>query len=158
MLASASELPLDTTAHAVQVALTPIFLLSGIGLLMGLFNTRLADVSAHIAHTTELLAADAEGEDSPRLRVHLKRLGRRVVALDTAMILGALAAGSTCGAALSLFVGALRSGAAATGLFFLLGIALICTVGALTAFIADSILAWHGLHREGPLPHMGAVK
>ena len=62
VLASASELPLDTTAHAVQVALTPIFLLSGIGLLMGLFNTRLADVSAHIAHTTELLAADVEGE------------------------------------------------------------------------------------------------
>ena len=155
MLASAAELSLDTTAHAVQVALTPIFLLSGIGLLMGLFNTRLADVSAHIAHTTELLAANAEGEDSPRLRLHLERLGRRIIALDTAMILGALAAGSTCGAALSLFVGALRSGAAATGLFFLLGIALICTVGALTAFIADSLLAWHGLNREGPLPHMG---
>ena len=87
---------------------------------MSLFNTRLADVSAHIAHTTELLAANAEGEDSPRLRVHLERLGQRIVALDTAMILGALAGGSTCGAALSLFVGALRSGAAATGLFFLL--------------------------------------
>ena len=77
------------------------------------------------------------------------------MALDTAMILGALAGASTCGAAFSLFVGALRSGAAATGLFFLLGIALICTVGALTAFIADSLLAWHGLNREGPLPHMG---
>ncbi len=156
VLASASELPLDTTAHAVQVALTPIFLLSGIGLLMGLFNTRLADVSAHIAHATEMLAADAEGEDSPRLRAHLKRLGRRIVALDAAMILGALAAASTCGAALSLFVGALRGGEAATGLFFLLGVALICTVGALTAFIVDSVLAWHGLHTEGPLPHMGA--
>ena len=154
MLASASELPLDTTAHAVQVALTPIFLLSGIGLLMGLFNTRLADVSAHIAHATELLAAAAEGEDSPRLRVHLKRLGRRVVALDTAMILGALAAGSTCGAALSLFCWGVAKRRRRDWLFFLLGIALICTVGALTAFIADSLLAWHGLNREGPLPHM----
>ena len=72
------------------------------------------------------------------------------------MILGALAAASTCGAAFSLFVGALRGGEAATGLFFLLGVALICTVFALTAFIADSVLAWHGLHTEGPLPHMGA--
>ena len=70
------------------------------------------------------------------------------------MILGALAGGSTCGAAFSLFVGALRGGAAATGLFLLLGIALVCTVGALTAFMVDSVLAWHGLHREGPLPHM----
>ena len=72
VLASASELPLDTTAHAVQVALTPIFLLSGIGLLMGLFNTRLADVSAHIAHATEMLAADAKG----RTRLGCGRISR----------------------------------------------------------------------------------
>ncbi len=40
----------------------------------------------------------------------------------------------------------------------LLGTALVCTVGALTAFIVDSVLAWHGLRREVPLPHMGAAK
>ena len=73
MLASAAELPLDTTAHAVQVALTPIFLLSGIGLLMGLFNTRLAEVSAHIAHATELLAANVAGD---RLRLGCASISR----------------------------------------------------------------------------------
>ena len=151
---SAAELPLDTTAHVVQVALTPVFLLSGIGVLPNLFNTRLADVTAHIAHTTELLAEDAQGDGAPRLRVHLRRLGQRIVVLDTAMILGALAGASTCGAAFTLFVGAMREGAAATGLFFLFGVALTCTVCALSAFIADSLLAWHGLHTEGPLPHM----
>ena len=31
-------------------------------------------------------------------------------------------------------------------------------VGALSAFIADSLLAWHGLRREGPLPHMSTGK
>ncbi len=142
------------TAHVIQVALTPIFLLSGIGVLLNLFNARLADVSNHIAHSTELLAADDKGDSAPRLRGHLRRLRRRNVALDTAMILGALAGASTCGAAFSLFVGGLRTAAGATGLFLLFGIALTCTVGALAAFIIDSVLAWHGLHTEGPLPHM----
>lgn len=155
---SAADLPVDMTAHVIQVALTPIFLLSGIGVLLNLFNARLADVSNHIAHTTELLAADAKGDSALRLRGHLRRLRQRNVVLDTAMILGALAGASTCGAAFSLFVGALRTAAGATGLFLLFGIALTCTVGALTAFIADSVLAWHGLRTEGPLPHMGAVK
>ncbi len=140
------------------MALTPVFLLSGIGVLLNLLNTRLTDASSHIAHMTELLAADAEGDNAPRLRVQLRRLGQRIVVLDTAMILGALAGASTCGAAFSLFVGALRSATVATGLFLLFGIALTCTVGALSAFIADSLLAWHGLHREGPLPHMGTGK
>jgi hypothetical protein len=49
----ALRLPLDVSAHVIQVALTPVFLLSAIGVLLNLFNTRLADVSNHIAHTTE---------------------------------------------------------------------------------------------------------
>ena len=53
------------TAHVVQVALTPVFLLSGIGVLLNLFNARLADVSNHIAHATELLAAAAEEMTHP---------------------------------------------------------------------------------------------
>jgi hypothetical protein len=155
---SAADLPLESTAHVVQVALTPVFLLSGVGVLLNLFNTRLAHVSDHIAHMTELLAADAEGDNAPLLRVHLRRLRRRTVVLDTAMILGALAGATTCGAALSLFVGALRSTAVATGLFLLFGLALTCTVAALSAFIADTLLAWHGRHREGPLPYMSTGK
>jgi hypothetical protein len=154
----AADVPLDSTAHVVQVALAPVFLLSGIGVLLNLFNTRLARVSDHIAHTTELLAADAEGNDAPRLRGHLRRLRRRTLALDAAMILGALAGATTCGAAFALFVGALRSTSIAMVLFLLFGLALTCTVGALSAFIADSLLAWHGLRREGPLPHMSTGK
>ncbi len=154
MNAVEAAIPLDTTAHVIQVALTPVFLLSGIGVLLGVFNTRLARVSDHIAHTTELLAADPGGEGAELLRIHLRRLRRRTIALDTAMILGALGGATTCGAAFTLFVGALRNTTIATLLFLLFGLSLTCTVGALTAFIGDSLLAWHGLRREGPLPHV----
>jgi hypothetical protein len=35
------NLPLDTVAHIIQVALTPVFLLSGIATLLNVFSTRL---------------------------------------------------------------------------------------------------------------------
>jgi hypothetical protein len=38
---------IDSTAHIVQVALTPIFLLTGAGTLRNVFNARLARVSDH---------------------------------------------------------------------------------------------------------------
>jgi hypothetical protein len=31
-------------------------------------------------------------------------------------------------------------------------IALLCVVGGLVAFLIDTLLAWHGIRQEGPLP------
>jgi hypothetical protein len=53
--------PLDSIAHVIQVALTPVFLLSGIGALLNMFNTRLARVSDHVSYTADLLTADPQG-------------------------------------------------------------------------------------------------
>jgi Flp pilus assembly protein TadB len=147
---------IDSVAHVIQVALTPVFLLSGIGTLLNVFNTRLSRVSDHREHTTELLRAATDGTEKARLRAHLVRLGRRTFMLDASLVLGAVGAASACGAAFVLFLGSLRSAAIVSWLFVLFGVALACVVGALVAFLADSVLAWHGLRREGPLPHSGA--
>ena len=139
-------------AHIIQVALTPVFLLSGIGTLLNIFNTRLARVSDHTEHTFELLRDEADPAKLALLCAHMVRLQRRRVALDTAVIFGAIGCAAACGAAFVLFVGGLRAGEIASWLFILFGIALGCTVCALAAFLADTVLAWHGLHQEGPLP------
>src|SRR5918994_4517116 len=68
------EDPTNTVAHLIQTALTPVFLLSGIGVLLGVFNTRLARVSDHMAHATDLLRGAARPEEEAKLRVHLRRL------------------------------------------------------------------------------------
>jgi hypothetical protein len=161
----ASPLPLldvtgaiDSVAHIIQVALTPVFLLSGIGTLLNVFNTRLSRVSDHREHTFELLQDAADEKEQTRLRAHLARLGRRTLALDASVIFSAVGAASTCGAAFVLFLGSLGSAAVASSLFVLFGIALGCTVCSLVAMLVDSVLAWHGLHREGPLPHPGPAR
>ncbi len=147
--------PVDSIAHVIQVALTPVFLLSGIGTLLGVFNTRLARVSDHAEHASTLLK-DCEDAEAAVLLAHLRRLRRRTVALDVAIALAALGGAATCGAAFVLFVGVLRDSATSAVLFGLFGASLGCTVGALAAFIGDSLLAWHGLQREGNLPHTRA--
>jgi Protein of unknown function (DUF2721) len=144
----------DSVAHIIQVALTPVFLLSGIGTLLNVFNTRLSQVSDHREHVEEMLRGDDADDtmEQPLLRAHLKRLRRRTLVLDAAVVMGAIGGASTCGAAFVLFLGSMRNTAIASWLFLLFGLALGCTASALVAFLADSLLAWHGVRRDGSLP------
>ncbi len=144
--------PLESVAHIIQVALTPVFLLSGVGTLLNVFATRLARVTDHMEHAEELLRAEPAGPDAATLRCHLHRLRRRTLALDIAVALGAVGGAATAAATFTLFVGALRDAAVAWTLFLLFGAAVACTIGALTAFLAETALSWHGLRDEGPLP------
>jgi hypothetical protein len=146
----------DSIAHIVQVALTPVFLLSGIGTLLNLFNTRLSRVSDHREHAASLLSDETDESEQRQLRAHLRRLRHRTTVLDASILLGSIGGASTCGAAFVLFLGSLRNDMIASWLFLLFGLSLGCTAGALIAFLADSVLAWHGMRREGPLPHLNS--
>ena len=84
--------PLDLVAHVIQVALTPVFLLSGIATLLNVFSTRLARVADLIAKVTD----GGDVADIAELGVYLSHLRRRSLALDGAVVLGAVAGGLTC--------------------------------------------------------------
>ena len=145
--------PIDSVAHVIQVALTPVFMLSGVASLLTLFNTRLARVSDHVEEVAHRLSeTNEDARETARLERHQRRLRRRIFALDSAVMLGGIGGASTCGAALALFLGSLHNSQTVAWLIFLFGGALFCTVGALSAFLADTFLAWHGLKRDGALP------
>jgi hypothetical protein len=147
--------PIGLVAHLIQTALPPVFLLSGIASLLNVYNTRLARVSDHVADLAELLRKEDAPAERRRLRAHLARLSGRRLMLDASVALSAIGGGATCAAALALFLGSVRNAAIANWLIGLFGIALACTVASLVAFLGDSLLAWHGLRREGPLPPTG---
>lgn len=151
--------PVGSAAHLIQVALTPVFMLSGIGTLINVFNTRLARVSDHLeAIHKQLTAPIPDGEaqieplDRKRLESHAVHLQRRIFVLDAAILLNGTGGASTCGAAMALFVGSLRDAGTSSWMLALFGLALMCTVGALSFFLADTFLSWHGLKRRGALP------
>jgi hypothetical protein len=144
--------PTGGVAHLIQTALTPVFLLSGIAALLGVFNTRLAQVSDHLSHLADLSKGDLHPDEAATLKSHLLRLALRTLTLDASVALGAIGGAATCGAAFVLFLGSVRESGVGGWLIGLFSLALGCTVISLLAFIGDSLLAWHGLRREGPIP------
>ncbi len=145
-----------SVSHIIQTALTPIFFLSGIGTLLNVVNQRLSRVSDHHSRLFDLLKAASPPADQDGLRAHLARLAQRRVALDVSVACLALGGAGTCGAAFALFLVTLRDANGGVILLWLFGGALAFTITALLAFLVDTVLAWHGLRMDGPLPHQGS--
>jgi hypothetical protein len=130
---------LDQAAHIVQVALIPIFLLTGLAQLLNVFSTRLGRISDRV----DLLSSRG-GDDS----VELRRLRLRSQILDAAVLLGALAGGLTCAAALALFLAVLWDVRDGFAVFFLFGGALVCAIAALLIFAVETVLAGRSLRAK----------
>lgn len=131
--------PLSEAAHVIQLALTPIFLLTAVGALLNVFSTRLGRISDRI----HVLKKDAQAS-----RVEMDRLRLRSRFLDIAVTLAAAAGVMTCGAAITLFFGVLRASGHSAILFFFFGGGLLCAVAGLGCFVAEIILAGRTLRDE----------
>jgi len=138
---------LDLVAHVIQVALTPIFLLSGIATLLNVFSTRLARVADRVDQITKAME-EADPDECVLLARQLLHLRRRSIALDVAVLLGAVAAAATCASVFTLFVGALRNATVASVLFTTFGLAIACTISAIGAFTAEMLMAGSGVRAE----------
>ena len=142
-----TSVPLDTVAHIIQLALTPVFLLSGIAALLNVFATRLA----RVADRVDQIAKEIEGSEPERvaiLAVQLARLNRRSLALDVAVVLAAVGAAATCASVLTLFVGAVGNATVASVLFATFAFAVICTISAIMAYTAEMLMTGVGVRAE----------
>ena len=134
-------------AHIIQVALTPVFLLSGIATLLNVFSTRLARVADRVDQITKGIE-EADADKVTLLAVQLSHLRRRSLALDVAVLLAAFGGAATCASVLTLFVGALRDATVASVLFTTFGLAVMCTIGAIGCFTAEMLMAGSGVRAE----------
>jgi len=132
-----TQYDLETAAHVVQLALTPVFLLSGVATLLAVFSARLARVADKVDALVQQSKTTARDRalQSLRLRSH---------SLDVAVVLAALA-------------GAFTSGSGAGRLLFLaFGSAIVLTIASLAAFVAEMLLAARGV-RLAVDRHVGPV-
>ena len=137
----------DMVAHIIQGALTPVFLLSGIATLLNVFSTRLVRVADQVEAAGKALAM-ADAAESRFLARKLRNLYLRSLALDAAVILGAIGGAATCGSVLALFVSSLREMENSGVLFGLFGLAVICALGGVLAFTVEMLLAGIGIREE----------
>lgn len=134
--------PLTTaaTAHVVQTALTPVFMLSGIGALLNVFATRLGRVGDQV---DQLAACNSDGT----LAARLQSLRRRSQALDLAVLTVAVAAALTCGSVFVLLLAALLDRPAGSLLFALFGGAILLTMLSIVCFVIEMLIAAHGVRQ-----------
>ena len=135
-----NEYNLEAAAHMVQLALTPVFLLSATATLLSVFATRLA----RVADRVNVLSQDAKDPVRDELLAMLRRRSRVLI---VAVVMSALSGGLTCVAVLVLFLSELRGSAAARFLFLSFGGAIVLTMAALGAFVAEMLLAARILRR-----------
>jgi hypothetical protein len=135
-----TSVALGSVVHIIQVALTPVFLLSGVATLLNVFSTRLA----RVADQVDALSKQLDGASPAEIDVlssRLLQLHRRSLALDAAVALGATAGALTCLTVLALFVGEAGGLAVPAILFTTFGLALVCTLAAIGAYATEMFMA-----------------
>jgi hypothetical protein len=144
---------LEGAVHLIQVALTPIFLLSGIAALLNVFAARMAKVADRLDHLSGELGDAAA---SPAMTGEIAALHRRSLLLDTAVVLGTAGATSTCLAILTLFFLGISAINVAGILLLFFGAAIVCTLGSVALFGWEMLIGSKGLRTRMRLhaPHL----
>ena len=97
----------ETIAHLIQIAIAPVFLLNGLGILLNVFTGRLTRVVDRMRKVAAQLRADPGDAELRQLRRELALQRLRLHIVNAAIALAALSAFLTCCAILALFVGGL---------------------------------------------------
>ena len=145
---------LETAAHLVQVALTPVFLLSGIAALLNVFAGRLARVADRLDEVSDAVSKGTETQSFHNEEI--VRLHRRSLMLDAAVMLSTAGAAATCLSILTLFLFAVSKKAIADVLLASFGVAILCTLGSVAFFGVEMLMSSSALrHRmHFHVPHL----
>ncbi|MCC2979869.1 MULTISPECIES: DUF2721 domain-containing protein [unclassified Sphingomonas] len=97
-----------TIAQTIQLSLSPVFMLAGIGALLNVLAGRLSRVIDR-ARTLEAMLPRASSSDHDRHLWELRLLDRRMTIINRALFLAVSSAVMTCAVVATLFVAVLAS-------------------------------------------------
>ena len=135
-------------AHSIQLSVAPVFLLSGIGVLLGVLTNRLARIVDRARPMEEQLAR-ASGAEADDLRDRLRALHRRALCSNVAITLSTVAALLVAVVVALLFASNFVRFSLAAPLAALFVLSMLALVGALLAFLVEVRIATRTL-RIGP--------
>jgi hypothetical protein len=127
-------------AHAIQLALAPVFLLSGIGVMLGVLTNRLARIVDR-ARKVEDSLHQATAPDVPAARDQLRIASRRARFINASITLCTVAALLIALVVALLFASTFMSGDLAVHIATLFVLAMLALVGALVAFLVEVRIA-----------------
>jgi hypothetical protein len=143
------EFQVSAIAHVIQLAVAPVFLLTGMGAMLGVMANRLARVIDRSRVLEERLPS-APPDTAPSHRHELSLLARRSHLIHRAIALCTTSALLVCAVIVTLFVGALLE-TDAGGLIGVLFVAAMLSLSAgLILFLAEIRLAIGGMGMRAP--------
>ena len=138
----------SSIGHVIQLSVAPVFLLTGVGAMLGVLSNRLAR-TVDRARLFEGSYAQASAPVQELLRGELKVLARRCRLIYTAMGLCALCALLICSVIVALFASAFAGPSFAVPIAVLFVAAMLAFITALLVFLREVYLATTTL-RIGP--------
>lgn len=144
MVSTASQLA--DVGHVIQVAVAPVFLLSGIGAMLGVFAARLGRIVDRSRFLDECLEAGSEGLEV-RMQSELVTLSRRSQLIERAIVLATAAGFFVCLVIITLFVDYLFGFEVSALVASLFLIGMLCLIAAFGNFLREVIMATSRLRR-----------
>lgn len=137
-----------SVAHAIQLAVAPVFLLTGIGALLTVMTNRLARVIDR-ARVLEHKLETVQGDDDGGIRSHLKTLAYRAKLIGRAINLCTTTALLVCTVIALLFIGTFLGLDPSMPVALLFIAAMVALVAGLLWFLREIFVATASL-RIGP--------
>lgn len=138
----------STVAHAIQLAVAPAFLLTGVGATLNVMANRLARVVDR-ARALEIRLDGVRGAERDQLLHQLGTLGRRAKLIGRAITLCTFAALSVASVIIVLFLGAVTPVRVSVPVALLFILAMLALISALLLFLREVFLATRSLRIGG---------
>lgn len=135
-----ADFQISTVAQVIQLAVAPVFLLSGVGIMLTVLTGRLARVVER-AREVEVMAKSAAPTDYPTHQQQLQVLGRRARLMNRAITLCTICALLVAFVVVALFVGAYVEFKLANVVALMFVIAMLSFIAALLCFLREVFLA-----------------
>ncbi|MEQ1485257.1 DUF2721 domain-containing protein [Methyloglobulus sp.] len=133
-----TELPVTTIAHAIQLAVAPVFLLTGVASILSVLTNRLGRI---IDRSRFLHSTSAAAEIDQSVQVELKSLKQRARLIHMAIGLCTTCLLLICSVVAVMFLGSFVTLNIAVVIATLFVAAMICLIAALLNFICEIYLA-----------------
>lgn len=131
----------NSIAHVIQLAIAPVFLLSGIGALLGVLANRLARAVDRARALEPLVSAPASAAIAERMRSELATLARRARLINRAISLVTLCALLISALIVLLFVGDVLGWRLSWMIAGLFVAAMLALIAGLLCFLREVALA-----------------
>jgi len=134
------DAPVTNIAHAIQLAVAPVFLLAGIGGLLGVLTNRIGRIIDRSRKLQEQLPSSAEPRRA-ELRDELSLLARRARLINRAIALCTASALLVCVVIAVLFLGSFVALGMSAPIALLFIGAMLCLISALLLLMREILLS-----------------